>query len=219
MIKLVNFLILSKKLTKYNKKDIDQGKTPPDIYTLCSCIREIFCLSYALRKNNNLYLYFFENHLGIKLVGRKLRYLGSDERSQALLLNKAIRKFEEKKDKHWVQSTPGIYVNYFLSNKLMLEQIIPFQLNPEIWIFDLEQRVSQIREMGPQNIPFNSTEDNLYILIPRFDIRKENPHFIELLNIKNNSQVSSLNIPNLNKPQDRLLYVNFCLDSVEMSDQ
>jgi len=215
---LVNFLILSKKLIKYGKKDIDQGKTPPEIYTLCSCIREVFCLSYALRKKNNLYLYFFENHLGVKFIGRELRYLGSDERSQALLLNKAIKKYNENKNSNWIRSTPGIYVSYFSSHEYLLEQIIPFQLNPKVWIFDLEHKESQIQDMGPKNIPLSSDEENLFVLIPLLDIEKQYTQFIELINLKNNSPPSLINIPNINKPQDRLLYVNFCLDLMGEDD-
>jgi len=87
---LVNFLLFVKNIASYSKSDIDKGNTPLDVYKLCSCIRESFCLSYAIRKNNNLYLYFQNEHILIKFEGRTLRFVGPDERSQALLLEKAL---------------------------------------------------------------------------------------------------------------------------------
>jgi hypothetical protein len=116
MIALVNFLLIIEKIINYTKSDIDKGNTPPDIYNLCCCIRETFCLSYAIRKTNNLYLYFQKENILIKFEGINLKYLSSDERSQALLLQKALQKKNQYKgsfpDK-WVKSTPGIYVKRF----------------------------------------------------------------------------------------------------------
>ncbi|MFX1531798.1 MAG: hypothetical protein ACFFBC_11850, partial [Promethearchaeota archaeon] len=92
---MVNFLLLFEKIIEYTKKQINKGLTPQKIYELCSCIRETFCLSYSIRKNNNLYLYFQEENLLLSFIGKKLRYLGPDERSQALLLLKALTKLQE----------------------------------------------------------------------------------------------------------------------------
>jgi len=89
---LANFLLIIEEIIDFTKKDIDKGYTPPLIYKICSCIREAFCLSYAIRKNNNLYLYFQKEKILIKFEGSRLRYLGPDERSQALLLKKAFEK-------------------------------------------------------------------------------------------------------------------------------
>ena len=85
MINLANFLLIIEELINYTKEDIDKGHTPLYIYALCSCIRETFCLSYAIRKNNTLYLYFQEEKILIKFEGSNLRYLGPDDRSQSLL--------------------------------------------------------------------------------------------------------------------------------------
>jgi tRNA pseudouridine-54 N-methylase len=108
---LVNFLLLIEDIPYYSKKDIDCGFTPLEIYRLCSSIKEAFCLSYSIRKQNNLFLFFYKTLSLIKFQGDKLRFLGSDERSQALLLNKAIIKLNEIKITHkWIKSTPGIIV-------------------------------------------------------------------------------------------------------------
>ncbi|MHA1764008.1 MAG: hypothetical protein ACTSYC_09685, partial [Promethearchaeota archaeon] len=87
---MVNFLLIIKRIAPFTKKDIDKGNTPLEIYDLCTCIKETFCLSYAIRKLNDLYLYFIEESLFLKFHGGELKYLGSDERSQAILLLKAI---------------------------------------------------------------------------------------------------------------------------------
>jgi len=111
---VVNFLLLIKKISAYSKKDIDQGKTPLDVYQLCSCIRETFCLSYSIRKENNLYLLFQEYNALIKFEGKKLKFLSSDERSQALLLYKALNLSSEILSfDNWYKSTPGIYIKKF----------------------------------------------------------------------------------------------------------
>ena len=92
MINLANFLLIIEEIIDFTKKDIDIGYTPPLIYKICSCIREAFCLSYAIRKNNNLFLYFQKEKILIKFEGSRLRYLGPDERSQAILLKKVLDK-------------------------------------------------------------------------------------------------------------------------------
>ena len=123
LIILVNFILLIKELTFFTKKDVDRGRTPLDVYILCSSIRETFCLSYSIRKNNNLFLFFQKRCILVKLNGDKLRYLGPDERSQALLLEKALVKGNEEKNilnKDWKKSTPGIYVRKVLNNFLLI---------------------------------------------------------------------------------------------------
>lgn len=113
---MVNFLLLINRLEKYSKQDINRGKTPESIYTICCAIRESFCLSYNIRKENTLFVYFEVDHILLKLLGRKLRYLGPDERSQAILINKALQliyKKTSKKDSGWIPSTPGFYIRKF----------------------------------------------------------------------------------------------------------
>ena len=110
---MADFLIYYETIPDYNKGEIDKGVTPPEIYRICSCIRETFCLSYGIRKINNLFLYIQDKKVLIKFIGKKLRYLGPDERSQALLLNKALEKARRNSqfnNDNWVESTPGIQV-------------------------------------------------------------------------------------------------------------
>lgn len=132
MITLVNFLLLVEKIVEYEKKNIDCGKTPLDIYKICCCIKETFCLSYAIRKDNNLYLYFQEDKVLIKFKGNELRYLGSDERSQALLLSKALNKVRQGvrvESKDWIESTPGIHVKKLKSQKSLILYLNSMNIN------------------------------------------------------------------------------------------
>ena len=112
---MVDFLLYYPTVPEYDKVKIDQGATPPEVYKICSCIRETFCLSYGIRKENNLYLFIQDKNIIVSLIGNKLRYLGPDERSQALLLNKALEKAQDNskvKNDKWVESTPGIHVKH-----------------------------------------------------------------------------------------------------------
>ena len=114
MITLVNFLILIEKISKFSKNTIDKGKTPLDIYKLCSIIREAYCCSYTIRKNNNLYFYVDSSKILIKFEGTSLRYLGSDERSQALLLKRALDRINGLEKNNWQKmkrSNPVIFIN------------------------------------------------------------------------------------------------------------
>ncbi|MBD3213769.1 MAG: hypothetical protein GF311_14255 [Candidatus Lokiarchaeota archaeon] len=211
---VVNFLILCKSIINYTKKDIDRGETPQKVYTLCSIIRDTFCLSYSIRKSNNLYLYFFDAHCAVKLIGSELRFLGSDERSQALLLNKAIDEFRERKPDRWVDSTPGIFVKYFAHYEFMLKDIIEPKPSPLIFIEYSNNTNRRTKNSSLKNILFESFYPNPFFILPLFCITEEYPNFIEKLN----SIIHPLNFvafPNLKKPQDKILYINFYLDSLE----
>ncbi|GAI62474.1 unnamed protein product [marine sediment metagenome] len=143
MINLVNFLILIEKFPKFSKSDVDVGKTPIYVYNLCSIIRESFCLSYSIRKNNNLYLYFKALQLLIKYEGKKLRFLGSDERSQAILLNKALEKIignDKLQTQEWEKSTPGIFVKRLSNSGFILENINNILHNKIVFIAEFENK-------------------------------------------------------------------------------
>ena len=123
MIELVDFLLYHESIPDYDKSHIDNGITPIIIYKICSCIRETFCLSYGIRKNNNLYLFIKDQNALIHFIGNELRYLGPDERSQALLLHKALgiaRNNSKLKNYSWTESTPGIRVKILNNFNLFL---------------------------------------------------------------------------------------------------
>ena len=124
---MVNFNVIIDNLSSYTKKEIDKGKTPLDVYSICSAIKETFCISFSIRKNNNFHLILLKELTAIRLNGEKLRFLGPDERSQALLLLKALdlaRNLTIEESSHWLKSTPGIFVKKFSSIDSLLQNII-----------------------------------------------------------------------------------------------
>ena len=142
MIRLVNFLFFIEDIPDYSKKDIDNGHTPLNVYQVCSIIRESFCCSYSIRKDNNLYIYIDSTHILIKFEGNSLRYLGSDERSQALLLNKALDKIngaEKINFKGMQKSTPGIFAKRLLNGESILENINNLNNNKILVISEFEK--------------------------------------------------------------------------------
>jgi len=225
---LVNFLSLIENIIDYNKNDIDKGNTPPDIYKLCSCIRETFCLSYAIRKSNNLYLYSQNENVLIKFEGISLRYLSSDERSQALLLKKALDKVNQYKSSYmddWVKSTPGIYVRKFSNNlafilwlnSMELKDIIcvsnsipVFELPFLAHMYDLPP-IKKLNELGNLNKIFFIISLNPHIntLLINFlsSVVQVFPSMLENVILTPLEKIKTI--------EDKILYINFRIDQQE----
>lgn len=219
MIRLVNFLLLVKKLTNYNKKDIDIGKTPLEIYKICSCLRETFCLSYAIRKENNLFLYFQNEGVLIKFEGNRLKYLGPDERSQALLLRKAIDKINlvnSSDIEKWRKSTPGIYIRNFSNNESFIKYFKSFpSFNPIFLINDNDvEKVNSYLTVNEFET-LNTISDFFYI-IPAYNIIIEDSNFFQLF--KELKDIKFLTLSKINSIEDKFLYVNFRLDLLKKQD-
>jgi putative SAM-dependent RNA methyltransferase len=207
---LVNFLILIEKFPKFSKSDIDVGKTPIYVYNLCSIIRESFCLSYSIRKNNNLYLYFESLQLLIKYEGKKLRYLGSDERSQAILLNKALEKInggEKVKTQGWENSTPGIFVKRLPNYATILENINNILLNKIVFIAEFENKA-----LYPDVINLDDLENmNEYCyILPYTQNSQSSLRFLHV--IKENYNLKYINLSNIKGIVNKILYINFRID-------
>ena len=96
-------------------------------------------MSYSIRKENILFFYFQKKPVLIKFVGAELKFLGPDERSQALLLLKAFEKMANTTIdyENWIKSTPGIYYRQFQDDKSIityLESMIdPLSHDIDIW--------------------------------------------------------------------------------------
>ena len=206
MISLVLFLILNNDYTIYNKKDIDTGNTPLDIYKLCSGIREFFCLSYAIRKNHTLYLYFHSDLTVIKLDGSKLRFLGSDERSQALLLLRALEKATTSINEKWERSTPGIYVMKLLKPLNIVHFI-------ENLSFERIFFINQLKDTNLQN-DFNNkdfTSQDLFIIIN--DLSDELVR--ELYeNLDSSTKIIQIDFSEIKSLENKILYINYLLDQL-----
>lgn len=225
---MVNFLLLIENIIDYNKSDIDKGNTPPDIYKICSCIRETFCLSYAIRKSNNLYIYSQNENVLIKFEGTNLRYLSSDERSQALLLKKALDKVNQYKSSYmddWVKSTPGIYVRKFSNshafilwlNSMELKDIVcvsnsisVFELPFLAHMYDLPP-IKKLNELGNLNKFFFIISLNPHIntLLINFlsSVVQVFPSMLENVILTPLEKIKTI--------EDKILYINFRIDQQE----
>ncbi len=228
---MVNFLILIEKVSNYTKKDIDIGNTPLNVYKTCSCIRETFCKSYAIRKNNNLFLYIQEDKVLIKFTGKELKYLGSDERSQVLLLKRALEKaFQDDslKKEEWIKSTPGIkvkklrrasslvlYLNSMNIDKLTIvcNSITPSEFPFLAHMYDLPKikKFSDLKKLDKRFyiIPLNSINNNLLISFLRALVE----NFPSMLV---NVSIATLN--EIKTVEDKILYINFHIDKQENTD-
>ncbi len=197
-------------VSKYTKGDIDEGKTPLDVYTLCAVVRESFCISYTIRKDNNFYLYIETDHLFIKIEGNSVRYLGSDERSQALLLLRAFMKIDNNEnynDREWVKSTPGIYVKKLLSSELILE-IINSNLNDNrIFITDVS------KDNFKQNVKYGEKIDENSSLCYIFSFSQESITFLKFLQkVNEECSLKNIDLSKIRGIENKILYINFLHD-------
>jgi len=221
-LKLPDFLLINEAFINFSKRDIDNGNTPQEIYSICSCIRTTFCISYGIKKNNNLYLYFQKENVLIKFKGQKLRYLGPDERNQALLLKKAFNKIDHRsinKNNSWIESTPGIYVmklsniSSFLSFLKKYKNISfisnyfsPFDVNFLYHYFDVPKIIHfrRLKNLKEQFfiIPSNKT---IIINILR-EIVQSHPSMLEYIIIANLNKIKMMS--------DKILFINFQIDQM-----
>ena len=199
MINLVKFLVCIDKISSFDKKITDQGNTPLDVYRLCSCIREVFCLSYAIRKENEFYIFINQNKLFLKLIGRSLRYLGSDERSQAILLLKALEMEQTIPYDKWINSTPGIYIKKLIT----LDSLFSFikEIDTHILIMD------DINPNYKKITDYKINHQDIIILDELKDINF-NQH-----QIGNFERVA---LPNRYSLENKILYINYQLDKQQL---
>ncbi|MFX0025128.1 MAG: hypothetical protein ACFE8M_01845 [Candidatus Hermodarchaeota archaeon] len=205
---MVNFLLLIEDIPYFSKKDINCGLTPFEIYSLCASIREAFCLSYSIRKKNNLFLFFYETISVIKFQGNKLRFLGSDERSQALLLNKAINKLNEIEINHkWIISTPGIIVKKLGDFQKVLQFIKEISQNKIIIVNGCCENHLPLNHK--EFINLKSLNEYLYIL-PIFHNESKASDFISLM--KKVIDLRFLMLPKVKNIEDKIVFINFIID-------
>ncbi|MFW9898610.1 MAG: hypothetical protein ACFFDO_05055 [Candidatus Thorarchaeota archaeon] len=205
--------MLVKNLINYNKKDIDVGKTPLEIYKICSCIRETFCLSYAIRKENNLFIFIQNDGILIKFEGNKLKYLGPDERSQALLLSKAIDNvnlFNSSDIENWKKSTPGIYVRKFSNNESFIKYFKSFVFFNPIFLIN-DNDVGKVHfYLTVNEFETLNTLSEFFYIIPAYNIITEDSNFFQTF--KDLKDVKFLTLSKINRIENKFLYINFRLD-------
>jgi len=213
---LVNFLLLIEKIIEYNKKTIDNGLTPQKIYQLCSCIREAFCLSYAIRKHNNLFLYSKKEDILISFLGKKLRYLGPDERSQAILLLKAVnigKVISQTNYNYPKESTPGINVIRFSNESSFLQYID--SLFVSTYFLDIEYYDGLIKE--PEKIDSVYIRDDTLFVISSSEL---NNNFNEIYNhFMKQKNVKFISLTDIKPIENKILYINFIKDQQEIKNK
>ncbi|MHA1915104.1 MAG: hypothetical protein ACW986_00210 [Promethearchaeota archaeon] len=211
---MVNFLLLIEKLIEYDKKTIDEGLTPLKIYQFCSCIRETFCLSYAIRKNNNLFFYFQKEHLLVSFSGNKLRYLGPDERSQAILLLKAINNGKQipvEDNNFQRESTPGISVTRFSNYSSFFHHID--SLIEGIYVFDVDSSEGLLKE--PEILDPVSIRDDTLFIISTYNLDKKINGLFDLFT-KKKKNVKFISLTDIKPIENKILYINFRKDHQEI---
>lgn len=221
---MVNYLFLLNDFTHFSKKDIDVGNTPLDIYKSCSCLREAFCLSYNIRKQNNVFFFLEKDMILIKFIGEELRYFGSDERSQALLLKKALDKVisnQGYKSGNWMNSTPGIYgiklENYAsmlqilkeldISNTVLLsENIDIMDLSFLTHVYDYPNFINSVNELTQEGlmIVLNLTSSKKSILKYLQNSAQVFPQMLE--------NIFLLKLKGISLEENKILYLNYQID-------
>jgi hypothetical protein len=206
-------LLLVESISDYSKRDIDIGKTPIDVYRLISCIRETFCLSYALRKENNLFIYIEKDFSLIKLKGKELRYLGPDERSETLLLMKALEQIKKNSKNYfnkWTLSTPGIFIRTFFDSSSFMNYYRLLANHIGYMVVDdsfNDQDIAVFFETDKD--PIEIIENDFFI-IPTYSLRSATSRCIKLFReLKNTKFISLSKIKNF---EDLILYINFRKD-------
>lgn len=204
-------LLLSQEITEYTKQDIDKGFCPEKIYQICCCLRTCFCLSYAIRKENDFYVYFLENNISVKFIGEELRFLGPDERSQALLLYKALKKRKIKINlESWVDSTPGIYIKEYNDFSLFFREFMAINEGQTFLVED-EEKKSDLKNIKlSKNGGNNIKEDGNYIF-PLYGVSK--PNLLMDHSFLKDNGIKTIKFENLKKIHDQILVVNYWIDS------
>jgi hypothetical protein len=203
-------LLLSQEITEYTKQDIDKGFCPEKIYQICCCLRTCFCLSYAIRKENDFYIYFLKNNIAVKFIGKELRFLGPDERSQALLLYKALKKRNIKTNlESWVDSTPGIYIKEYNDFSLFFREFMSINGGQTFLVEDDGKKsdLNNIRlfKKGGNNIK----EDGNYFF-PLYGVSK--PNLLMDHSFLEDNGIKTINFENLKKIHDQILVINYWID-------
>lgn len=210
-----NFLIITKTIPDYSKHDIDLGNTPKIVIQLCLCLKEAFFLAYKIREYVNFYIYIEENEILIKFEGKTLKYLGPDERSQSLLLEKALKMSYYKKTispMMFIKSTPGIFIK-----KVRFKEFIESQENSQnIYVLNSFQE-EQLKDI---EVLFNTVkiEDNrnsIFICFLNYDPRKFNYYLPYLICLTKINILEGLNKKIENLPcWDKILYINHYFDKI-----
>src|SRR5271157_5089495 len=111
-----SFFLENSATREFTKKDIDACNVSPEWSAACDAIRAVFFLSRSIRKERDAWLSFSALGMLLVLSGWSIRYLGPDERSMLMLVDKAMgalklqsrNKNSTLSENNWIKSTPGV---------------------------------------------------------------------------------------------------------------
>jgi len=146
----------------------------------------------------------------MKYDGKKLRFLGSDERSQALLLKRALEKIngsEKVKTQEWEKSTPGIFVKRLPISGSILENIDNILHNKIVFITEFENK-----NLYPDVINLDDLDglSEYCYIFPYSQNLQISLRFLQL--IKENYNLKYINLSNIKGIENKILYINFRID-------
>lgn len=104
------FSVLLNNIPIITRKQIDLGFIEQTVSKLIACIRAAFFLSQGVRRDVIFYILVEDGNHMIKLVGDKLKYLGPDTRSIAMLLMKAQTGLKQQNIKE-AMFRRGVYIS------------------------------------------------------------------------------------------------------------
>lgn len=137
-----------------NLKDLPGSAGRLDI--IARCINAAFWLSYGIRKNVVFHTILHGEPnppIYIRFEGEKLKKVSPDERSIAIFIGKALKKFDESKE---IESTPGIFVSRKSFQELLEE-------NKDKNFYLLDENGKDVGKLKIKN-PFFILGDNMDLL-------------------------------------------------------
>jgi hypothetical protein len=154
-----------------------------------------------------------KHNLIIKFDGRQLKYLGPDERSQSLLLNKALNLSNQKnitKKLDLIKSTPGISIQNFPAEQNLVD-IFNSITNKDLVIFNGDEILSSnFIKISPKNL---KKLDRSFLIFPSYLKTHNNIEILYQLNEQ--KKVLHFKIPYLKAIEDKILYINFQIDRLK----
>ena len=217
-------LLFLEKITDFDRKDIDKGDTPPEIYQICSSIRTAFCTSFGIKKENNFYIYFQQERVLVKFSGERLKYLGPDERNQAILLKKAFDKLiagNGLNNNDWIDSTPGIQIRKLTESSSLPSFLHTLNLKKIVLIHQSLSRYDLFFLYHYFDFPkfkhFKRVKrlDESFIIIPLNDnliihflkeIVENFPSMLEFITLARLNNIKTMS--------DKILFINFQIDQI-----
>jgi len=142
-----------------------------------------------------------------------LRYLGPDERSQALLLEKALNKangIDFNVEDGRKQSTPGIYALRFLDHPSSLGYINSLVIGDVYIIINKEEFIKKERDIYAHNINFEFFKERNWFIIPTYDNFIGNSRILDL--IKEMKNIEFFSLSKIEKIENKILYINYLKD-------